>query len=358
MEAFTFHRLAKLVQPVALIAAAFAFFSAPAVGQPAKPEPGKDHPLVGRYEGSIMTAYRAPKYDQAAFIQSPTSNKNDLLQLEGDVSFYYYELPAGRSTFEVERNYERSLKAKGFDIVFSCGSSVGSCYVNKSETSPIRFAEVITNDPVTRWPPNASNKPHSAAHNYGNKIYNTYPNGSCDQGDLRYLLAKREADSGTTHVSIAVCEGNYPDGSYSGAYIAVVDGKAMDTDKIKFIKASEMQKSLQDTGRVNLYGIHFDFDKDEIKPDSQPTIDEMIKLMRANPQIKLQVVGHTDSQGLEPHNNDLSNRRAGSVTRALVQAGIEAGRLSSKGAGSSQPVATNDTEDGRAKNRRVELVGM
>ena len=140
--------------------------------------------------------------------------------------------------------------------------------------------------------------------------------------------------------------------------VVVVETKEMDTGKIKFINSSAMQKSLQDTGRVNLYGIHFDFDKDEIKPDSQPTIDEMIKLMRSNPEMKLQVVGHTDSQGLEPHNNDLSSRRAGSVTRALVQAGIEAGRLSSRGAGSSEPVATNDTEDGRAKNRRVELVGM
>jgi len=340
MEAFTFRRLAKAVQPVALIAAAFAFFSAPTISQAA--EPGKDHPLVGRYEGSVMWLYRAPKYDQAAFIKEPINKKIDRLQLEGNVSFYYYSLPPNRSTFEVARNYEDSLKDKGFEIVLSCATSNQSCGTN----SQVRFAAEMS-DPVTRWPEDGNHSPRRI-HTSG------YENGGCDGGDLKYLLAKREADSGTTHVSIVVCDRDLP----ASAFVAVVDSKAMDKGKIKFINASDMQKSLQDTGRVNLYGIHFDFDKDEIKPDSQPTIDEMIKLMRANPQIKLQVVGHTDSQGLEPHNNDLSNRRAGSVTRALVQAGIEAGRLSSKGAGSSQPVATNDTEDGRAKNRRVELVGM
>ena len=180
----------------------------------------------------------------------------------------------------------------------------------------------------------------------------------------RYLFAKREAADEVAYVSIALSDmsssrpyrNDGADLNEGTAFVRVVEGKPMETGKIKFVKASEMQQSINDTGRINLYGIHFDFDKDVITPDSQNTIYEMIKLMQGNPQLKLQVVGHTDSQGLESHNLDLSSRRAGAVIRSLVGAGIGVERLSSRGAGSSQPVATNDTEDGRAKNRRVELV--
>ena len=84
--------------------------------------------------------------------------------------------------------------------------------------------------------------------------------------------------------------------------------KAMDTGKITFIDALAMQKSLNATGRINLYGIYFDTDKDTIKPESKPTIDEISKLMRDSPQLRLQVVGHTDSTGGDAHGR-AKNRR-------------------------------------------------
>ncbi|MCL2715219.1 MAG: OmpA family protein [Alphaproteobacteria bacterium] len=122
------------------------------------------------------------------------------------------------------------------------------------------------------------------------------------------------------------------------------------------VSAAEISKDLDTSGRIALYGIHFDVDRDSINPDSRATIQEMVKVLAAHPQLHLIVVGHTDSQGLEPHNLDLSSRRADAVIRSLVQAGIASDRLLAHGAGSSQPVATNDTEEGRALNRRVELV--
>jgi len=81
-------------------------------------------------------------------------------------------------------------------------------------------------------------------------------------------------------------------------------------------------------------------------------------IQRENSKLRLQVVGHTDSTGGDAHNKDLSSRRAASVMRALTQAGIAADRFTSRGAGASEPVAPNDNEAGRAKNRRVELVKM
>ncbi|MCL2714907.1 MAG: OmpA family protein [Alphaproteobacteria bacterium] len=122
------------------------------------------------------------------------------------------------------------------------------------------------------------------------------------------------------------------------------------------VSAGQIAEGLAAAGRIALYGIHFDFDRDEIRPESGSSISEIAKLMQGNPELKLLVVGHTDSQGLEPHNLDLSVRRASAVIHALVAAGISADHLMAHGAGSSQPVATNDNEEGRAKNRRVELV--
>jgi len=341
MEVFAFRRLANVIQPVALIATAFAFFSVPAISQAA--EPGKDHPLVGRYQGSVMTTYRPPKYDEIALVQGPLDEDEkrvDLLQLEGNVSFYYYKLPPDRSTLEVQRNYDGGLKAKGFEIVFNCSPNKGSCYKDTSRTDAVLFRDALVNK-TTRWPENASEE------------FNANIGASCSSGDPRYLLAKRETNSGTTYVSIAVC-----DDHFSGVFVAVVESKAMDTNKLTFLDATEMKKGLDKTGRVNLYGIYFDTDKDIVKPESKPTLDEIGKLMNGNPKLNLQVVGHTDSTGGDAHNMDLSTRRAASVMHALTGAGIDAGRFTSRGAGASEPVASNDNEQGRAKNRRVELVGM
>jgi outer membrane protein OmpA-like peptidoglycan-associated protein len=118
-----------------------------------------------------------------------------------------------------------------------------------------------------------------------------------------------------------------------------------------------MQSQLDSEGRVNLYGILFDFDQATIKPESKPTLDEIAKLLTDKPDLKLDIVGHTDGVGTEAYNLELSNRRAGNVVAALIGTyGIDQARLSSRGAGLSQPIASNETDDGRAKNRRVELI--
>ena len=137
----------------------------------------------------------------------------------------------------------------------------------------------------------------------------------------------------------------------------IVETKEMQTGKIIFLNASQMDQAISETGKVALYGILFDLDKDTLKPDSKPTLDEIAKLMREKPDLKLKIVGHTDNQGTAAYNLDLSQRRAVSVVASLTGAyGIVPDRLSSEGAGLTQPVAPNDTEDGRAKNRRVELI--
>jgi outer membrane protein OmpA-like peptidoglycan-associated protein len=120
-----------------------------------------------------------------------------------------------------------------------------------------------------------------------------------------------------------------------------------------------LEKTMRDEGRADVYGIYFDFDKDVIRPESAPVIAEIADMMKRNPSWKLKLNGHTDNIGGDAHNLDLSNRRAEAVKRALVaQYGIDPSRLATQGFGATQPRESNDTIEGRARNRRVELVRL
>jgi len=105
-----------------------------------------------------------------------------------------------------------------------------------------------------------------------------------------------------------------------------------------------------------LRGVHFDFDKYNIRPGDAAILDEAAATLQANPNVTVNVNGHTDAIGTEEYNLGLSNRRADAVVNYLTEKGIPASRLIPHGYGKSQPVATNDTPEGRAQNRRVELV--
>jgi OOP family OmpA-OmpF porin len=121
--------------------------------------------------------------------------------------------------------------------------------------------------------------------------------------------------------------------------------------------AENLAQDISSTGHASVYGILFDFNKAEVKPESEPTLKEITKLLQQNLNLKLYVVGHTDNVGDFAYNMKLSQARADSVVKTLVsQYGIDANRLSAHGVGPLAPVTSNKTEEGRAKNRRVELV--
>jgi outer membrane protein OmpA-like peptidoglycan-associated protein len=123
------------------------------------------------------------------------------------------------------------------------------------------------------------------------------------------------------------------------------------------VDASAMASSIADTGSVAIYGINFDTASSVIKPDSEPAIDEIAKLLTSNPALTVGIVGHTDMVGDAASNLRLSMARAQAVITALVSKhDIAATRLVAFGAGPWAPLASNKTDDGRAKNRRVELV--
>lgn len=117
-----------------------------------------------------------------------------------------------------------------------------------------------------------------------------------------------------------------------------------------------LKEALDKDGRVILYDILFDYDKTSLKQESDKQLQYVLTLLIENPELKLEIQGHTDNQGEDAYNLTLSQQRAETVRRYLALFGISPEQLTAKGYGESQPVATNDTEEGRAKNRRVELV--
>jgi OOP family OmpA-OmpF porin len=124
---------------------------------------------------------------------------------------------------------------------------------------------------------------------------------------------------------------------------------------VAFVKADEMASALGKDGHIALY-LNFDTDSDAIRADSKPVVEEIAKLLKADPQLKLKVEGHTDNSGEAAHNRELSRQRAESVVRAVAGLGIDGKRLQASGVGADKPVADNASEEGRARNRRVELV--
>ncbi|NLX19207.1 MAG: OmpA family protein [Desulfobulbus sp.] len=305
----------------------------------------KDHPLIKRFGGSEIVAYdtkRFVEYD----LQTSTYTSLDLdtkkrhyvdppLHLEGALTRIWYEAAGDTSSLELLRNYRNELTAEGFDILY----------------------DSTKDDNATKW------TSYLAAFSGLNiqtsrSIYVLY---AADTKGLKTLTAKKERPEGDIYVSLITVEWDKNDAVYKsrrGAYAAVdvIEVKPMAQNMV-VVKADDMAKSITSDGRVALYGILFDFNKTEIKAESGPVLEEIAKLLKNEPDLNLYVVGHTDSIGSFDFNLNLSKRRAEAVVTALSsEYGIKAGRLTPHGVANLAPVATNATEPGRAKNRRVELV--
>ncbi len=169
-----------------------------------------------------------------------------------------------------------------------------------------------------------------------------------------------EASSINCRTTIRMRKGSSEIWLYINAYavdyeLNIVEKQSMEQSVT--VDAAAMASSLADTGRIAIYGIYFDTAKSDLKPESEPAIGEIAKLLTSNPALKVFIVGHTDMVGDAASNVRLSQARAQSVINALVtRHGIDATRLIAFGNGPYAPVASNKTDEGRAKNRRVELV--
>ena len=298
-----------------------------------------DHPLVGRFEGSSIVGYQVSEYEEAAVIDgrfSPLSTDTRAGQgfrtLEGRIVLIYYALPEGRSTLQVLRNYERSLRAKGFSMLFACASADGSCFETDRPEGGYLLGQAVGD-------------PHALPRLMTDYVHNWFAQG-------RYLLARLDRPEGAVYASLTLGEsarGNV-------AIVRVIETKEMETDKIVFVTAAEMQQSIGQTGKVALRGIQFEAKSERIVPASQPTLDEIAKLLASKPELKLKVVAHGDEAATTEPDRALASRRAQSIVGALIGAhGIAPDRLVAGIAASSD---SNNSESGANKNRSVELVAQ
>jgi OmpA-OmpF porin, OOP family len=167
-------------------------------------------------------------------------------------------------------------------------------------------------------------------------------------GDERRMAAEIRKESSLTGVYVeAVNDGR----NYS---LTIVESQTMKQEVVA--DANAMRNDLTETGKTIVNGIYFDTGSSTIKPESEPALAEMVKLFNGSPALKVYVVGHTDNVGSLESNLKLSSDRAASVVKAITARGVAASSLKSAGVGPYSPVASNDTDAGKAKNRRVEFV--
>ncbi|MFE8646701.1 OmpA family protein [Sphingomonas sp. NCPPB 2930] len=287
----------------------------------------RDHPLLTRFKGAEIAHYQTSDFDEVAVPVRPIADDKkigaaDLARLEGKVTRIGYRLAGSKTSLEVMRNYQDALASSGFKPVFQCaGAACGTAFdgyvANGGTVMPAGF-DATFND------------------------------------KSRYLVAQRADAQGTAHVLLYVMQDE--SNQRVLVYEQVVESRAMAQGQVSVRTAAELRKGLEEEGRVAVYGIYFDTAKAEVKPESRPSLDEMAKLLAAQPALRVYIVGHTDNAGSLAANLDLSQRRAEAVVKALAGYKIDAQRMVGKGVASLAPVASNASEAGRGRNRRVELV--
>lgn len=269
----------------------------------------KDHPLFTRMPGFRIAECKQSQFEQKRFPTGPVLADGGVVKstaVEGAFFYLSYELKEGQtkpSPLQTMRNFQNAAKAAGGTVLASypdwCKAEVDESLSGGGNSCIL----------------------------YGSTLKFT------GQG-------KKE--------TWAFVESN---GEGEGYEISLVEREAMKQD----ITVNQLREQLDKDGFITLY-INFDTGSATIQQDSLPQLEQVAQMLQADPALKLEVGGHTDNVGTAESNQKLSDARARSVLASLVKQGIGAGRMTAKGYGQTAPIADNRTEDGRAKNRRVELV--
>lgn len=296
-----------------------------------------EHPMIERYPGQVIAWQHIENYQPYKVATGPVTGYRaiaDWIETEGRVTRTFYKLEGeDRSYSEVYRNYLDALKVEGFEILgagFSAdrrGAAVGSR----------QWMEVT-------FRANPATKPGAVG---------TMFSGTSSSGGAGAIVGTKERAAGTIYVVIYVEQHSK---NYVGALIDIVEVEAAETGLV-IVDAEAIGSDIDEYGRVVLDGIVFEFDKATLKPESKAALDAIAEYLDANPDKLFYVVGHTDSTGTFAYNRKLSADRARSVTDELTQKyGVASDRLDPHGVGPLSPVFSNESDAGRDKNRRVELV--
>ena len=262
------------------------------------------------------------------------SMASTLAQAESGKDFLFSRMNGFSIIEQVQKEYEsvaiwiNNRENNGYDEITTEGAYVETKYNFEGNLKKPSIIQVLTTH-------------ENAVKSLGGTIL--YKNS-----EYRCLYAKFKKDEKAYYLSLNV----YNDGA---TYVIGIVEPAKLESTVDIINAESIVDALHNQGKIALY-FHFDTGKATIRPESHSVIESVVKALRAEPSMRVSVEGHTDNVGSGLSNQKLSEERAQAVVEALTHAGINRDRLAYCGFGQSRPTAPNDTEEGRAKNRRVELV--
>jgi outer membrane protein OmpA-like peptidoglycan-associated protein len=297
--------MTKVVHRSLLLAGLVALLAGPVAAE--EDQAGcKDHPLLSRMPDHYIYGCDHSNFEMRRFPVGPLNkdNKTKLQEVEGEFWSIDYLLKEGAtkaSGLQIQRNFQNAAKKAGGTVE---GTYPEWCSLELDES----FRDRCTNYGTT------------LKLNKGGKDYWVFVNAAGAGGGPGYTV-----------------------------FILAVGEMAQE------VSVNELVEKLNKDGFLTLY-VNFDTGKATIKPDSDKTLDDAAAALKAASGLKIEVGGHTDNVGTPQANEKLSDERAKAVMAALVKRGVAANRLTAKGYGQSSPIADNRSEDGRAKNRRVELV--
>ena len=277
----------------------------------------RNHPAVTPYAGSVATRRDDDGFKSYSLVTAVNEKgKTDAevlqtLQVDGNVIRFAYENPKDRSAHEIYTNYREGLERGGFRILYACAEKeCGPAYA------------------TGRW---------------GRVTGLRYVSP-----DMRYIAAKAAKNGQEIYVAVLVAKLRHQ--------VEIVEVTGMDKG---LVTAKAIGDALVKQGRVVLDGVFFDTDKATIKAESKPALDAIAKFLSDNGALKAYIVGHTDGTGDFRHNMQLSRDRAAAVVSTLVNDyKVASERLAAHGVGPLSPADTNQSDAGRGRNRRVELVEM
>ncbi len=371
-----------------------------------------DYPLLGRMPGYEPGGYEERAFDEADFTVKK-GDETETQTIAGRRVSVLYTLAQGKpaaSDLEIQRNYRNALKKLGAELLFeddrstdavlhkdgkeiwlevhSSEQEIDLTVIEKGDFKPsLRKAEPPDHPLLGRMPNYEASPPESRDFDAADfTVKNGDEETTVTVEGARFSIAYMLKD-GVDPSSDVEIQRNYR-ARLAELGADILDAESRDTDAriladgkeyfvtihsqeteidITLIEKKEMQQTLQEPkldemrqalageGRLALY-VNFDTGKATLKPDAAPVLDKVSALLKENPGWHIRIEGHTDIIGTAEGNKTLSEARAKAVAAALTKAGVAASRLDTVGFGQEQPVADNGTEEGRAKNRRVELV--
>jgi outer membrane protein OmpA-like peptidoglycan-associated protein len=302
-------------------------------------EGSDDHPLITRYPGSHISWYQTEKYFEYDLATGPVAGYRYIAErdtLAGQVYRIFYELPSTKeevSIAEVYLDHKGAMENAGMTILSQgLHATGGGNEVGSSGWIGIALRE--------QPPP-------------GNAPARMLFAGTATAGGTFTLIGQLNRPGGMTYVAIY---GERHSEEVIGYLVDIIEVGNAETGLIR-LDPNYLADMLQSRGTVSIYGIEFDFDSAELLESSGAVLEQIAAYLTQHPEIELYVIGHTDMSGTLEYNRELSRERATAVVAALERRhGIAEGRLTPDGLAFLAPRATNETEDGRAANRRVELV--